>query len=421
MPPLVFAGEARSLQTALGQVAAGQRVPAPGRRLRRELRRLLAPTTSGRSCGHPADGGRAHLLARRAGREGRPHRRPVRQAPLVADSSASATSTCPSFRGHIVNDPTPTEAARVPDPERLVQAYHQSASTLNLLRAFTKGGFADLARVHAWTQEFVAVEPGGPALRAARRRDRPGPALHAGLRHRHRVATPTCTRSTSTPATRRCILGYEEALTRQDSLTGGWYDCSAHMLWIGERTRQLDGAHVEFLRGVGNPIGCKIGPDARPPSTCSSCASALNPARIPGRLTLITRMGADHVEDALRPLLRAVARRRPPGGVGLRPDARQHVHRRRAGRKTRHFDDIVRRDRRLRRGPTSAEGTWPGGIHVELTGDNVTECLGGADEILDSRARRPLRDGVRPAAQRPPEPRPGLPGRRAAPRSTGLA
>ena len=143
-----------------------------------------------------------------------------------------------------------------------MQAYHQSASTLNLLRAFTKGGFADLvpgARVEPGVRR---VEPGGPALRAARRRDRPGPAVHAGLRHRHRVAARSLHEVDFYTSHEALILGYEEALTRQDSLTGDWYDCSAHMLWIGERTRQLDGAHVEFLRGVGNPIGCKLGPTA---------------------------------------------------------------------------------------------------------------------------------------------------------------
>ena len=164
------------------------------------------------------------------------------------------------FRGHIVNDPAPTAAARVPDPERLVQAYHQSASTLNLLRAFTKGGFADLTRVHAWMPGVRGHQPGGPALRAASpaRSSGPcgscGPAASTSSRHRqlHEVDFYTSHEA--------LLLGYEEALTREDSLTGDWYDCSAHMLWIGERTRQLDGAHVEFLRGVGNPLGCKIGP-----------------------------------------------------------------------------------------------------------------------------------------------------------------
>ena len=178
------------------------------------------------------------------------------------------------------------------------------------------------------------------------------------------------------------LLGYEEALTRQDSLTGDWYDCSAHMLWIGERTRQLDGAHVEFLRGVGNPIGVQDRPDHRPPSTCSSCASALNPARMPGRLTLITRMGADQVEDGLRPLLRAVKRAGHPVVWACDP-MHGNTFTSSSGRKTRDFE---RRAAPRSRGfvrAHQAEGTWPGGVHVELTGDDVTECLGGAEEILD--------------------------------------
>jgi 3-deoxy-7-phosphoheptulonate synthase len=182
------------------------------------------------------------------------------------------------------------------------------------------------------------------------------------------------------------ILGYEEALTRQDSLTGDWYDCSAHMLWIGERTRQLDGAHVEFLRGVGNPVGCKIGPDATAEWVLDLC-EALNPARVPGRLTLIARMGADRIEDGLRPLLRAVRDAGHPVVWACDP---MHANTFTApnGRKTRHFDHILREITGFV-AAHRAEGTWPGGIHVELTGDNVTECLGGAEAVgaddLDTR------------------------------------
>ena len=230
----------------------------------------------------------------------------------------------PTFRGHMVNDPNPTEAARVASADRLVQAYHQSASTLNLLRAFTKGGFADLGRVHAWTQEFVASSPEGRAY------DQIAAEIDRALRFMRACGVDTENNHnlhevdfyTSHEA---LLLGYEEALTRQDSLSGGWYDCSAHMLWIGERTRQLDGAHIEFLRGVGNPVGCKIGPSTSADFVLELCEK-LNPARIPGRLTLITRMGANH--DRGRPAAAAARRprHRPPRGVGLRPDARQHLH-----------------------------------------------------------------------------------------------
>jgi 3-deoxy-7-phosphoheptulonate synthase len=182
------------------------------------------------------------------------------------------------------------------------------------------------------------------------------------------------------------LLGYEEALTRQDSLTGGWYDCSAHMLWIGERTRQLDGAHIEFLRGVGNPIGCKIGPETTTDFVLSLC-EILNPARVPGRLTLITRMGADNIEKGLRPLIRAVRDAGHPVVWACDP---MHANTFTAtnGRKTRHFDDIIREITGFVLAHR-AENTWPGGIHIELTGDNVTECLGGAESVsqedLDTR------------------------------------
>ena len=268
----------------------------------------------------------------------------------------------------------------MPDPERLVQAYHQSASTLNLVRAFTKGGFADLTRVHAWNQEFVASSPEG------RRYEQLAAEIDRALHFMRACGVDT----TSNPNLREVdvytshealILGYEEALTRQDSLTGDWYDCSAHMLWIGERTRELDGAHVEFLRGVGNPIGCKVGPTMEPAEVLALC-EALNPERVPGRLTLISRMGADGVEERLRPLLRAVTDAGHPVVWACDP---MHGNTFSApnGRKTRHFDDIVGEIAGFVRAHR-AEGTWPGGIHVELTGENVTECLGGADAVSDA-------------------------------------
>ena len=261
-----------------------------------------------------------------------------------------------------------------------MQAYHQSASTLNLLRAFTKGGFADLGQIHAWNQEFVASSPEGQRYEPlASEIERALKFMRAcgidteGSPNLHEVDFYTSHEA--------LLLGYEEALTRQDSLTGGWYDCSAHMLWIGERTRQLDGAHVEFLRGVGNPLGCKVGPTTDAEFVLELC-ERLNPARIPGRLTLISRMGADKVEDALRPLLRAVRSAGHPVVWACDPMHGNTISSV-SGRKTRAFDDIEAEIAGFVRAH-HAEGTWPGGIHVELTGDNVTECTGGADKILDS-------------------------------------
>jgi 3-deoxy-7-phosphoheptulonate synthase len=286
----------------------------------------------------------------------------------------------PSFRGHIVNDPAPTEAARRPDPERLVQAYHQSASTLNLLRAFTKGGFADLNRVHAWTQEFIESSPEGQRYQTLATEIENALAFMraCGIDTENNAALHQVDVYTSHEA---LILGYEEALTRRDSLTGDWYDCSAHMLWIGERTRQLDGAHIEFLRGVGNPIGCKVGPSATPEFVLELC-QVLNPARIPGRLTLISRMGSDNVEDKLRPLLRAVHDAGHPVVWACDP-MHANTFTSTTGRKTRHLDHVVAEIAGFVRAHR-AEHTWPGGIHVELTGDDVTECLGGSDSLSDA-------------------------------------
>jgi len=383
-PPLVFAGEARSLQAALGQVAAGNAFLLQAGdcaesfeefsavNIREKLRVILQmAVVLTYSMGVPVV-----KVGRMAGQFAKPRSSPTE---TIGDL------TLPSFRGHIVNDPLPTTAARVPNPERLVQAYHQSASTLNLLRAFTKGGFADLNLVNAWTQEFVASSPEGQRYVAL------SAEIERALRFMRACGVDTENYSslhevdvyTSHEA---LILGYEEALTRQDSLTGQWYDCSAHMLWIGERTRQLDCAPIEFLRGVVNTIGCKVGPTTSPEWVLELC-EAVNPAQIPGRLTLISRMGADKVEDALRPLLRAVRESGHPVVWACDP---MHGNTITApnGRKTRQFESIVAEIAGFVRAH-KAEGTWPGGIHVELTGDDVTECTGGTDDVtnddLDSR------------------------------------
>jgi len=378
MPPLVFAGEARSLQSNLAKVAAGNAFllqagdcaesfeEFSADNIREKLRVILQMAiVLTYSMGVPVV-----KVGRMAGQFAKPR---------SADTELIGDLELPSFRGHIVNDPAPTAAARIPDPERLVSAYHQSASTLNLLRAFTKGGFAALDRVHAWNQEFVASSAEG------RRYDQLAAEIDRALRFMGAIGMDTESDAnlrevdvwTSHEA---LLLGYEEALTRRDSTTGNWYDCSAHMLWIGERTRDLDGAHIEFLRGVSNPIGCKVGPSMTGEDVLSLC-DALNPAMVPGRLTLITRMGADRIEDGLRPLLRAVRESGHPVVWACDP---MHGNTFTAdnGRKTRHFDAVVAEIEGFVRAHR-AEGTWPGGIHVELTGDDVTECLGGSDAIDD--------------------------------------
>jgi 3-deoxy-7-phosphoheptulonate synthase len=278
----------------------------------------------------------------------------------------------------MVNDLSFESAARRPDPRRLLRGYHQSASTLNLLRAFTKGGFADLTRVHAWNQEFVTASPEGRRYEAvAAEIERALRFMEAcGIDLDKELALHQVDCYTSHEA---LLLGYEEALTREDSLAGGWYDCSAHLLWIGDRTRQIDGAHVEFLSGVQNPIGVKVGPSTEPADVVDLC-ERLNPDRIPGRLTFISRMGKDHVAKHLPPLLRATTDHGHPVVWACDPmhgNTFSHA----SGYKTRHFDDVMAELQRFFTACRSA-GVWPGGVHVELTGENVTECLGGTEEVL---------------------------------------
>jgi len=383
-PPLVFAGEARTLMASLGQVANGNAFLLQAGdcaesfeeftavNIREKLRVILQmAVVLTYSMGVPVV-----KVGRIAGQFAKPR---------SSNTETIGGRELLSFRGHMVNDPAPHDEARIPDPQRLVQAYHQSASTLNLLRAFTKGGFADLNRVHAWNQEFVATSAEG------QRYEQMAAEIERALAFMRACGVDTESHSalhevdvyTSHEA---LILGYEEALTRQDSLTGQWYDCSAHMLWIGERTRQLDGAHMEFLRGVGNPIGVKIGPNTTADYVLSLC-EALNPNRVAGRLTLISRMGADKIEASLRPLLRAVREAGHPV-VWICDPMHANTFTADNGRKTRHFDEILREIVGFV-AAHRAENTWPGGIHIELTGENVTECLGGVEAVsqgdLDTR------------------------------------
>jgi 3-deoxy-7-phosphoheptulonate synthase len=378
LPPLVFAGEARSLTAALAEVVDGRAFVLQAgdcaesfdgfsaNAIRDKLRVILQmAVVLTYSAGVPVV-----KVGRMAGQFAKPRSSPVERRGDVE---------LPAFRGHMVNDLAFTAEARTADPERMVQAYHQSASTLNLLRAFTKGGFADMTQVHTWNREFVATSNEGRRYEAiATEIDRALRFMAAcGIdlareRNLHEVDLYTSHEA--------LLLGYEEALTRRDSLTGDWYDCSAHLLWIGDRTRQLDGAHVEFLRGVHNPVGVKLGPGATPDDALALC-EVLNPERVPGRLTFITRMGAARITETLPPLVEAVRRAGHPVAWVCDP-MHGNTFTTASGRKTRHFEDICAEiagffavHREL--------GTWPGGVHVELTGEDVTECLGGSEEILD--------------------------------------
>ena len=285
----------------------------------------------------------------------------------------------PSFRGHMIHDDARTAEARVPDPRRMVEGYNQSASTLNLLRAFTKGGYADLTQVHLWNKDFVSSSPEGQRYDQLAGEIERALAFMAACgidlaneRRLHEVDVFTSHEG--------LLLDYEEGLTRRDSITGDWYDCSAHLLWIGERTRQPDGAHVEFFSGVHNPIGVKIGPTATPAEVVE-LAERLNPLRVPGRLTYYARMGAEHVRELLPPLAARDPRRGASDPLGLRPDARKrdpHGD----GVKTRRFDAIMAELDGFFNACWEV-GVWPGGVHLEFTGEDVTECLGGADDVLE--------------------------------------
>jgi 3-deoxy-7-phosphoheptulonate synthase len=376
MPPLVFAGEARSLKASLAEVAAGRGfllhagdcaesfAEFSADNIRDKLKVILQMSVAlTYSTGVPTV-----KIGRIAGQFAKP-----RSAPTESRGDIEL----PSFRGDMVNDFAFDAVARRPDPQRLVRGYHQSAATLNLLRAFTKGGFADLNSVQRWNLEFVESSTEGRRYavlaeeisRALRFMAACGIDLDAEVQL-HEVDFYTSHEA--------LLLGYEEALTRRDSLTGDWYDCSAHLLWAGERTRQRDGAHVEFLSGIHNPVGVKLGPDTTPEQAVELCRR-LDPGREPGRLTLVSRMGAKRIAECLPPLLRAVGRAGHPVVWACDPmHGNTFVHE--SGYKTRHFDDVLSEVESFFE-CARAEGVWPGGVHVELTGDDVTECLGGAEAV----------------------------------------
>jgi 3-deoxy-7-phosphoheptulonate synthase len=378
LPPLVFAGEARRLTRALAAVAGGR-----------------AFLLQAGDCAESFDDFSADAIRDKLKvilqmavvltyGSGVPVVKVGRIAGQFAKPRSAATERVgdlelPVFRGHIVNDDVPIAAARVPDPDRMLRAYYQSASTLNLLRAFTKGGFADLSQVHSWNLEFLSTSAEGRRFEAI------AEEIDRALRFMNACGVDLSTDSpihqvdlfTSHEA---LLLDYEEALTRRDSLTGEWYDCSAHLVWIGERTRQLDGAHVEFAAGIGNPIEVKLGPTATADEATALC-ERLNPERTPGRLTFVSRMGVDHIRSALPPLVRGVSAAGHPVGWVCDP-MHGNTFASESGRKTRHFDHVLGEIQGFF-AVHKAEGTWPGGVHIELTGDDVTECLGGIGEILE--------------------------------------
>jgi 3-deoxy-7-phosphoheptulonate synthase len=377
-PPLVFAGEARRLQQHLGNVAAGNAFllqagdcaesfhEGSADAIRDKLKVILqmaVALTYG-------SGVEVVKVGRIAGQFAKPR---------SSTSETRGDVTLEAFRGHNVNSEAFSEEARRPNPNRLIDAYNQSVSTLNLLRAFTTGGFASLGRVHQWNQQFVANSPEGQRYEAL------ADEIERALAFMRACGIdlsddPTLQGVDFYTSHEALILPYEQALTRQDSTTGDWYDCSAHMLWIGERTRQLDGAHVEFLRGVANPIGLKVS-KALNVDDLLKLVEVLNPENTAGRLTLIARMGAANIESALPGL---VERLRDEGRNEIWACDPMHgnTFATATGVKTRHFDDVLDETKKFF-AVHQALGTWPGGIHVELTGDDVTECLGGGSAVVE--------------------------------------
>ncbi len=378
-PPLVFAGEARRLKARLGDVAAGRAFLLQGgdcaesfaefhpnniRDTFKVLLQMAVVLTYGAACPVVKVGRMAGQFAK----------------PRSSETETQNGVTLPSYRGDIINGLDFAAAAREPDPQRMVQAYSQSAATLNLLRAFAQGGYADLHRVHAWNQDFVADSPQGERYRALA--DRLTETLDfmaaCGLTSE---TTPQIRETEFYTSHEALFLAYEEALTRVDSTTGDWYDCSAHLVWLGDRTRQVDAAHAEFLAGIKNPVGMKCGPSLEPDDLLR-LIDKLNPANEPGRLTLITRMGADKVAARLPPLIRAVQREGRQVVWCIDPMHGNTITSS-TGYKTRVFDRILDEVHGAF-AVHAAEGTHAGGVHFELTGQNVTECLGGGQGLSEA-------------------------------------
>ncbi|MFG0418195.1 class II 3-deoxy-7-phosphoheptulonate synthase [Pseudomonas sp. zjy_8] len=375
-PPLVFAGEARELRRQFAEVTQGRAFLLQGgdcaesfaefsaakiRDTFKVLLQMAIVMTFAAGCPVVKVGRMAGQFAK----------------PRSAGSETIDGVTLPAYRGDIVNGIGFDATSRVPDPERLLQAYHQATASLNLLRAFAQGGFADLHQVHQWNLDFIANSALSEKYhQLAGRIDETLSFMRAvGM-----DSAPQLRETSFFTAHEALLLNYEQAFVRKDSLTGRWYDCSAHMLWIGDRTRQLDGAHVEFMRGIENPIGVKVGP-SMDTDELIRLIDTLNPENDPGRLNLIVRMGADKVEAHFPRLLRKV---QSEGRQVLWSSDPMHGNTIKAssGYKTRDFAQILAEVRQFF-AVHQAEGTHAGGIHIEMTGQNVTECIGGSRPITE--------------------------------------
>jgi 3-deoxy-7-phosphoheptulonate synthase len=379
LPPLIFAGEARALRDELVRAAAGQAflllggdcAESFGEFHANAVRDTLKVLLQMAAVLSYAAGAPVVKVARMAGQFAKPR---------SSMTETIGATTLPSYFGDIINGSDFSAAARTPDPARMLRGYSQAAITLNLLRAFTQGGFADLHRVQQWNQAFVAASPQSERYAALARRIEESLSFMTACGIDPDRAPQL--RSTAVyTAHDALLLPYEEALTRQDSLTGDWYGCSAHLLWLGDRTRQPDHAHAAFARGVANPLGLKCGPTLTPDELLR-LLDLLNPDNASGRMTLITRMGAAALADKLPGLIRAV-QRDGRAVVWCCDPMHGNTVTLANGRKTREFDRILE-EVRVFFAVHEGEGTWPGGIHLEMTGKDVTECLGGGQSIAEA-------------------------------------
>lgn len=377
-PPLVFGGEARNLKKRLAEVAQGKAFLLQGgdcaesfaefhpikiRDTFRVLLQMAVITTFA-----------AQMPVVKVGRVAGQFAKP-----RSSDNETRDGVTLPSYRGDLINDSEFTEASRLPNPERMIQGYHQSAATLNLLRAFSQGGYADLHQVHRWTLDFIKGDPLSDRYQDIA--DRIGECL--GFMEACGLTSDTTPRIRETEfytSHEALLLPYEQSLTRIDSTNGQWVDCSAHMLWIGYRTAQPDGAHVEFLSGISNPLGLKVGTNTDM-DTLRRILDKLNPSNEAGRITLISRMGHSEIGAYLPKLIRSV-KQEGHNVVWSCDPMHGNTHTARSGYKTRDFKAVSSEVEQFFQ-IHKAEGTHAGGVHIELTGQDVTECVGGMVEITD--------------------------------------
>lgn len=378
MPPLVFAGEARNLKDRLALVEAGNAFLLQGGdcaesfkefstdNIRDTLRLILQMAVVLTFAGRKP----VVKVGRIAGQFAKPRSSAVEQVDEVE---------LPSYRGDIINGMGFTPEERTPDPQRLLKAYHQSSATLNLLRAFAGGGYADLYNIHRWTLGFAAENAYGAKYRDLAEKISEALAFMAAVGVTPDTH-PDLSRVEIFTSHEALLLNVEAAMTRLDGATGEWFDTSAHMLWIGERTRQLDGAHVEFMKGISNPIGVKCGPTMEPDDLLP-LIDALNPDNTPGRLTLIGRFGSDKVGDRL-PALMAATKAEGKRVIWSIDPMHGNTLKASTGFKTRPFDRILSEVRTFI-DVAEAGGVHPGGVHLEMTGQNVTECLGGAQAVTE--------------------------------------